>query len=211
MKKKVKKNQKKMNNMNYDNEMNKIIEKLDHRPTLLLHSCCAPCSTAVIERLKDYFDITILYYNPNIEPFVEYEKRKQEQIRIINEFGLKYLDSDYANDLFHEISKGLENVPERGIRCHKCYRLRLDYTAKLAKKTNFEYFSTTLTVSPYKLSNVINEIGVELESIYNINYLVSDFKKQNGYKKSIELSKKYNLYRPNYCGCIYSKDISIKE
>ena len=200
-----------MNNMNYDNEMNKIIEKLDYKPTLLLHSCCAPCSTAVIERLGDYFDITILYYNPNIEPFIEYEKRKQEQIRIINEFGLKYLDSDYDNDLFHEISRGLEDIPERGIRCHKCYRLRLDYTAKLAKKNNYEYFSTTLTVSPYKLSNVINEIGLELESIYNIKYLVSDFKKQNGYKKSIELSKKFNLYRQNYCGCIYSKDINIKE
>ena len=197
--------------MNYDKLMMDIIEKLDYKPKLLLHSCCAPCSTAVIERLKDYFDITILYYNPNIEPFNEYEKRKHEQIKIINEYNLKYLDCDYDNDLFHEMSKGLESVPERGERCHKCYRLRLDYAAKLARSNNYDYFSTTLTVSPYKLSNVINEIGLELESIYNVKYLVSDFKKQNGYRKSIELSNKYNLYRQNYCGCIYSKNMNKSE
>lgn len=197
--------------MNYDVEMMKIINNLDYKPKLLLHSCCAPCSTAVIERLKDYFDITIIYYNPNIEPFIEYEKRKNEQIRIINEFGLKYMDCDYENDLFHEMSKGLEDVPEKGIRCHKCYRLRLDYTARIAKKNNFDYFSTTLTVSPYKLSKVINEIGLNLESIYNLKYLVSDFKKQNGYKRSIELSQIYGLYRQNYCGCIYSRKENIDE
>ena len=192
--------------MNYDKEMMNIINGLDYKPKLLLHSCCAPCSTSVIERLIDYFDITILYYNPNIEPISEYNKRKEEQIKIINEFNLNYLDCDYDNDLFHEMSIGLERVPERGIRCHKCYRLRLDYTAKLAKDKNFDYFSTTLTVSPYKLSDVINEIGLELENIYDIKYLVNDFKKQNGYKRSIELSKKYNLYRQNYCGCIFSKN-----
>ncbi len=191
--------------MNYDKKMIEIIESLDYRPKLLLHSCCAPCSSSVIERLKDYFDITVLYYNPNIEPLEEYEKRKKEQIKLLNIYGINYMDCSYDNNLFHEISKGLEDVPEKGIRCHKCYRLRLQYTAKKASLNNFDYFSTTLTVSPYKLSNVINEIGLDLEKEYNIKYLVNDFKKQNGYKRSIELSNKYNLYRQNYCGCIYSK------
>ena len=197
--------------MNYDIDMNKIINKLEYKPKLLLHTCCAPCSTTVIERLMNYFDITIIYYNPNIEPIEEYEKRKKEQIKIIEYYGLKYLDCDYDNQLFHKMSIGLENIPEKGIRCHKCYRLRLEYTAKKAKENDFEYFGTTLTVSPYKLSNIINEIGLDLENIYNIKYLVSDFKKNNGYKNSIELSKKYNLYRQNYCGCIYSRKSDINE
>lgn len=197
--------------MNYDVEMKKIIDNLEYKPKLLLHSCCAPCSTTVIERLKSYFDITIIYYNPNIEPFEEYEKRKQEQIKIIEKYNLKYLDCDYDNELFHKMSLGLEHEPEKGIRCHKCYRLRLNYVASKAIDNGFEYFGTTLTVSPYKLSNVINEIGKELENIYNVKYLVSDFKKNNGYKKSIELSKKYGLYRQNYCGCIYSRKSDISE
>jgi len=197
--------------MNYDVEMKKIINELKYKPKLLLHSCCAPCSTTVIERLKEHFDITIIYYNPNIEPIEEYEKRKQEQIKIIKEYNLNILDCDYDNQLFHNMSKGLENEPEKGIRCHKCYRLRLDYTAKKAKESNFEYFGTTLTVSPYKLSNIINEIGLDLEKTYNVKFLVSDFKKQNGYKRSIELSNIYNLYRQNYCGCIYSKRSDINE
>lgn len=197
--------------MNYDVEMMKIIDKLEYRPKLLLHSCCAPCSTTCIERLKDYFDITIIYYNPNIEPFEEYEKRKKEQIRIIKMYNINYLDCDYDNDLFHEMSNGLENVPERGIRCHKCYRLRLEYVCNIAKEKEFDYFGTTLTVSPYKLSKVINEIGYELENIYNVKYLPTDFKKQEGYKKSIELSNKYDLYRQNYCGCIYSRKGDINE
>ena len=197
--------------MNYDIEMNKIINSLDYKPKLLLQSCCAPCSTTVIERLIKHFDITIIYYNPNIEPFEEYEKRKQEQIKIIEHYGVKYLDCDYDNNLFHEMSFGLENEPEKGIRCHKCYRLRLDYVAKKAKKLKFDYFGTTLTVSPYKLSNVINEIGLDLEKKYDIKFLVSDLKKNNGYKNSVELSKKYNLYRQNYCGCIFSKKSNIDE
>jgi len=197
--------------MNYHNEMLKIIKSFEYKPRLLLHSCCAPCSTTVIETLKDYFDLTIIYYNPNIEPLDEYEKRKKEQLRIIKEYNINFLDCDYDNELFHEMSKGLESVPEKGIRCHKCYRLRLEYTAKKALENNYEYFSTTLTVSPYKLSNVINEIGLDLQTKYNIKYLVSDFKKNEGYKKSIELSKKYNLYRQDYCGCIYSKRVNINE
>lgn len=197
--------------MNYDIEMNKIINSLDYKPKLLLQSCCAPCSTTVIERLMNFFDITIIYYNPNIEPLEEYEKRKQEQIKIINHYGIKYIDCDYDNDKFHDISKGLENVPEKGVRCHKCYRLRLEYTAKKAYENGFDFFGTTLTVSPYKLSNIINDIGIDLESIYNVKFLVSDFKKNNGYKRSIELSNKYNLYRQNYCGCIYSRKSDINE
>ncbi len=197
--------------MNYDVEMMMIIDKLDYKPKLLLHSCCAPCSTTCIERLKDYFDITIIYYNPNIEPFLEYEKRKKEQIRIIKMYNLNYLESDNDNDLFHKMSIGLENEKERGIRCHKCYRLRLEYVSKVAKEKGFDYFGTTLTVSPYKLSKVINEIGYELEDMYNIKYLPSDFKKREGYKKSIELSNKYGLYRQNYCGCIYSRKSDVNE
>ena len=197
--------------MNYHNEMLKIIKSLDYKPKLLLHSCCAPCSTTVIETLKEHFDLTVIYYNPNIEPIDEYEKRKKEQIRIINEYKINYLDCDYDNEIFHEISKGLESVPEKGIRCHKCYRLRLEYTAKKALENNYEYFSTTLTVSPSKLSNIVNEIGLDLQTKYNIKYLVSDFKKNEGYKKSIELSKKYNLYRQDYCGCIYSRKVDINE
>lgn len=197
--------------MNYDVEMNKIINKLTYKPKLLLHSCCAPCSTTVIERLLSYFNITIIYYNPNIEPIEEYEKRKQEQIKIIKEYKLNYLDCDYNNNLFHEMSKGLEDIPEKGIRCHKCYRLRIEYTAKKALEYNYDYFGTTLTVSPYKLSNIINEIGLDLEKQYKVKFLVSDFKKNNGYKNSIELSKKYDLYRQNYCGCIYSKRSDMNE
>ena len=179
-------------------------------PNILLHSCCAPCSSYVISYLTNYFNITILYYNPNISPLEEYEKRKQEQIKLINELNTKnkinILDCDYENDLYEQTIKGLENEPERGLRCHKCYQLRLEKTAKLAKDNNFDYFTTTLTVSPYKNSNTLNEIGISLQNKYNIKWLYSDFKKKDGYKKSIELSKKYNLYRQNYCGCIYSKN-----
>jgi len=191
--------------MNYDNEMMKIIESLDYKPTLLLHSCCGPCSTAVIERLLDFFDITVIYYNPNIEPLEEYEKRKQEQIKVIEKLKVKYLDCDYENENFKKIAKGLENEKEGGKRCHKCYFLRLEYVAKKASVNNYDYFSTTLTVSPYKHADVLNKIGLNLEKVYNVKYLVNDFKKRNGYKRSIELSKEYDLYRQDYCGCLFSK------
>lgn len=196
---------------NYQNELDNIIEELHTRPKLLLHSCCAPCSSYVIEYLIKYFDITILYYNPNIEPLEEYLKRKNEEINFIKKFKTSYkinfLDCDYDNHLYHEIISGLENEPERGLRCHKCFYLRLNKTAQLAKEHAYDYFATTLTVSPYKNSTLINEIGYELSKIYNINYLPSDFKKKNGYKRSIELSREYNLYRQNYCGCIYSQPV----
>ena len=198
--------------MNYNNEMEKIINELSKEsriPSLLLHSCCAPCSSHVINTLTKYFDITILYYNPNIEPNNEYELRKQEEIRFINEFPninkLDFLDCDYDNDKFHEITKGLEHIPEGGIRCFKCYELRMEYTAKMAKENKFDFFATTLTVSPLKNSIVLNNIGEKLSQKYDIKYLYSDFKKKDGYKNSIELSKEYNLYRQDYCGCTYSK------
>lgn len=197
--------------MNYQLELEKIIKENNGIKTLLLHSCCAPCSSYVLEYLSDYFEITVLYYNPNIYPLEEYNKRKNEQIRFINEFKSKnkisFLDCDYDNDIYDKLVKGLENEPERGIRCHKCYKLRMEKTCILAKQNNFDFFGTTLTVSPYKNSSVLNEIGKSLQEEYNIKYLFSDFKKKEGYKRSIELSRIYNLYRQNYCGCIHSKDM----
>jgi len=197
--------------MNYDKEMMKIINSWKKKPRLLLHSCCGPCSTAVIERLKEYADITIIYYNPNIEPIDEYEKRKIEQIKVIEKLGVKYLDCDYDNTAFKLIASGLEKEPEGGKRCHKCYLLRLEYVAKVAKDKMFDYFSTTLTVSPYKHSDVLNKIGLNLETKYEVKYLVNDFKKRDGYKRSIEMSKEYDLYRQDYCGCLYSLEYNRKE
>lgn len=194
----------------FENQLNRIKEK-GKVPTILLHSCCAPCSSHVITFLKEYFDITIIYYNPNIYPYEEYKKRKEEQIRLLNEIKsknkLNIIDCDYDNNIYEETIKGLEKEKEGGSRCYKCFWLRLDKTAQIAKENNYDYFSTTLTISPYKNSTVINEIGKELETIYNITWLYSDYKKKDGYKKSIQLSKEYNLYRQNYCGCIYSKRI----
>ncbi len=194
--------------MNYQKNLDKLIKSLNYKPSLLLHSCCAPCSTEVLNYLKDYFDITIIYYNPNIEPIDEYLKRKNEQIKFISFLeNIKFLDCDYDNNSFKKVTKGLEKEKEGKARCPSCFKLRLDYTAKTAKNLNFEYFGSTLTVSPYKNSNQINTLGKILEEKYNVKYLFSDFKKKDGYKKSIELSKKYNLYRQNYCGCLYSKEI----
>lgn len=198
-------------NINYNEEMKKIIKTFDSKKTILLHSCCGPCSSAVLEKLNNYFDITVLYYNPNIEPIDEYIKRKNVQIQLLNKLNIKYMEIDYLNNEYHNKVIGYENEPENGLRCHICYKLRLEKTAYLAKENNFDYFGTTLTVSPYKNSKVINQIGKELENIYNIKYLLSDFKKEDGYKRSIELSKEYDLYRQNYCGCLYSKGGNINE
>lgn len=201
-------------NENYQKKLEKelnIIKEKKITPTLLLHSCCAPCSSYVIEYLSNYFKITILYYNPNISPQEEYEKRKEEQIRLIHNLPTKnkvnIMDCDYDNNLYEKTIKGLEKEPEKGSRCTKCFELRLNKTASLAKENNYDYFGTTLTISPYKNANLLNEIGKHLEQQYNITFLYSDFKKNNGYKRSIELSKIYNLYRQNYCGCKYSKKI----
>ena len=194
--------------MNYQKVLDDLISKLDYKPSLLLHSCCGPCSTEVLTYLEPYFNITVLYYNPNIEPLEEYLKRKNEQIRFIKEFNkenIKFLDCDYDNETFRKVTKGLENEREGKARCPICFNLRLDYTARKAKELGFEYFGTTLTVSPHKNSMQINTLGCFIASKYNLKYLYSDFKKKDGYKKSIELSKEYNLYRQDYCGCLYSK------
>ena len=194
--------------MNYDLEMEKQMAKLHEGDELLLHTCCAPCSSAVLERLANFFKITIFYYNPNITNKDEYHKRVLEVKKFISEFKTKYaisfIEGKYDPDRFFAISKGLENEPERGRRCYKCYKLRLEETARVASSLGYRNFCTTLTLSPYKNSNWLNEIGSELDKKYESNYLYSDFKKKNGYKRSIELSHEYNLYRQDYCGCIFS-------
>lgn len=195
--------------MNYDLLMQKELDELDYVPTILLHACCAPCSSACLERLGSYFKITIFYYNPNITEEEEYKKRLEEIKRFIKEFKVKYpielIEGRYNPDAFFEISKGLEEVPERGKRCYKCYKLRLLETLKVAEEKEFNYFATTLTLSPYKNASWLNEIGEEIAKGAHTKYLYSDFKKQDGYKKSIAYSKEYKLYRQNYCGCIYSR------
>lgn len=196
---------------NYDILMQQIIAQIPDGtvPTILLHTCCAPCSSAVIRRLSHFFKITVLYYNPNIEPKGEYEKRKEEQKRFIAEYPavhpVSFLDCDYENEKFLELSKGLEEEKEGGARCPKCFSLRLSYTAKIAKEKGFDYFGTSLTVSPYKNAQILNKIGEKLAKDYQVNFLFSDFKKHDGYKESISLSRDYDLYRQDYCGCKFSK------
>ena len=195
--------------MNYNLLMEEEIKHIKEGTTLLLHACCAPCSSAVLERLGNIFKITILFYNPNITEKDEYNKKLEEIKKFIKTFKVKYpisiIEGNYDKDKFFEISKGLEKEKERGPRCFKCYKLRMEETAKIAEENNFDYFTTTLSLSPYKNSIWINTIGEDLNKQYKSNYLYSDFKKNNGYKRSIELSKEYNLYRQNYCGCIFSK------
>ena len=201
-----------------DEILNELIEK-EKTPTLLIHSCCAPCSSYVLEYLSKYFYITIYYYNPNLDSIEEFEKRANEQIRLINEMNLekpvKCIIEKYDNSEFEEAINGLRDEAEGGNRCFKCYNLRLEKTCKYALENNFDYFTTTLSISPYKNSTKLNEIGEAFQEKYGINYLYADFKKKDGYKRSIELSKKYNLYRQDYCGCIYSKkskdDLRAKE
>ena len=195
--------------MNYDLEMEKQMKELKEGTELLLHACCAPCSSAVLERLANYFKISIFYYNPNITDKDEYDKRIEEIKKLISlihpKYPVKLIEGDYTPEKFMSMAKGLEEEPERGKRCYKCYELRLEETAKIAEKQGFQVFATTLTLSPHKNSNWINEIGEKLNKEYNTTYLYSDFKKKEGYKRSIILSKEYNLYRQDYCGCIYSK------
>ena len=201
-----------MNNINYQKILDKELDRIQSNnitPTLLLHSCCAPCSSYVIEYLSKYFKITVFYYNPNISPDNEYRYRANEQKRLIESMPLEnpveFLEGEYIPDDFFDISKGLENEPEGGARCAKCFNLRLSKTAETAKQGNYDYFTTTLTISPLKNAKLINNIGIELSKKYDVPYLQSDFKKKNGYKRSIELSKEYNLYRQNFCGCVFSK------
>lgn len=178
-------------------------------PTLLLHACCAPCSSYVLEYLSQYFDITVIFYNPNISTEQEYAHRAEELKRFIKEKNFKktvqVIIEKYDSTEFYATVKGLENCAEGGNRCFKCYALRLEKTAKIAKESGFDYFTTTLSISPLKNAEKLNEIGGELEKKYEVSYLYSDFKKKNGYKRSIELSNEYNLYRQNFCGCEFSK------
>ncbi len=191
---------------NFDIKMQEQIQGAKRGATLLLHSCCAPCSTACLERLKDDFCITVLYYNPNIDDEEEYQKRKAEQIRLLQQTGwADFLDCDYDKEAFEEMSKGLEQEPERGKRCYLCYALRLDKTAQMAKQNGFDFFATTLTLSPLKNVDWLNEIGEKAGGRYETNYLYTDFKKRGGYQQSIVLSKEYGLYRQDFCGCKFSK------
>ena len=195
--------------MNYQIVLENTLKNLKNKKTLLLHACCAPCSSYVIEYLSNYFDITILFYNPNINNDTEYNKRLQELERFVKEFKtnnpVKVISLGYNHDEYLQTVLGLEEEKEGGSRCLKCYRLRIEKTFEYAKQYNFDYVTTTLTISPLKNSQVINKIGSELENIYHINYLYSDFKKKEGYKRSIVLSHEYNLYRQDYCGCEFSK------
>ncbi len=191
---------------NFDRLMQEQMKKVEKGTPLLLHSCCAPCSSACLERLKDVFQVTVLYYNPNIDEEKEYEKRKAEQIRFLRETGwAEILDCDHDAQAFIEMARGLENEPERGARCYACYALRLEKTAQMAKGKGFSWFGTTLTLSPHKNAEWLNEIGQKVGGRYEVNYLFSDFKKQGGYYRSIDLSKEYNLYRQDFCGCKFSK------
>ena len=196
---------------NYQLVLDKTIQDITSsgkRPSLLLHACCAPCSSYVLEYLTQYFDITVFYYNPNISPESEYRYRTEEVQRLIREFKpeVKFIEGEYEPQRFYEMAKGLEKEPERGARCLKCYRLRLEESAKAALKGGFDYFTTTLSISPQKDSQVLNSIGKEVSDIYNIPYLFSDFKKRGGYKRSIELSAQFSLYRQNFCGCPFSRN-----
>lgn len=199
--------------MNYQKELDKTLEKLtkeERVPKLLLHSCCAPCSSYVLEYLSQYFEITVFYYNPNIYPESEYTKRIWEQQKLIEELPAKhpisFMAGPYDKERFYEMASGLEHVKEGGARCMKCYELRLREAAKIAKNAGFDYFTTTLSISPLKKAERLNEIGQRLGEEYEVEYLLSDFKKKNGYKRSIELSKIYGLYRQDYCGCEFSME-----
>jgi len=183
-----------------------FISSLEYRPKLLLHACCAPCSTHCLLVLKKYFDITIFFSNDNIYPETEYDKRLEEIIKFCGDFApnIKVIENGYNAQDYYDAVKGLEHLGERSERCYECYKLRMEKSVKMAKEQGFEYFTTTLSLSPYKVSRWVNEIGYALEEKYGVKYLYSNFKKENGYQDSIKLSEEYCLYRQNYCGCVYS-------
>ena len=189
---------------NYQKKLDKIIEGLEDRPRLALHSCCAPCSSYVLEYLSQHFDITLFYYNPNIYPAAEYEHRLREQLRLCELLNIKMHPCIYDPERYFDAVKGLEDEPEGGARCTKCFALRLDYTASLAKQLGFPLLTTTLTISPHKNAPLINAIGEQTAEKYGITWLPGDFKKKNGYLRSIQLCKQYDIYRQNYCGCKFS-------
>lgn len=191
--------------------MEKIIKNIsgEDKPKLLLHSCCGPCSSAVLERIEGYFDIDVFYYNPNIDSADEFYRRSDEQIKLVEDLGLddkidvkviKYNHQDFLSYI-----KGFEKYEEGGARCFRCYRQRLEETAKYAAENNYDYFTTTLSISPHKNSQILNRLGKFLSEKYKVNYLFSDFKKKNGFKRSVELTDKFNMYRQDYCGCEFSR------
>lgn len=216
-----------MNKRNYSKELDKIIEenaRKGNTPRLLLHACCAPCSSYCLELLREYFEVTVFFYNPNITESEEYYKRVAEEKRLIEEYNrqvesgefgdmnstaaagkIDIIEGDYDPDVFLEMAKGLEDCPEGGERCRKCFELRLRESARIARKEGFDLMTTTLTISPLKNADVLNEVGQQAAEEMGIGFLPSDFKKKNGYKRSIELSHKFGLYRQDYCGCAFSK------
>ena len=197
-----------MNKINYQKKLDEIINSFNgERKSLLLHSCCAPCSSYVLEYLEKYFDITVMYYNPNIQPFEEFERRLSEQQRLCKEAhpNISVIAPEYDAQEYFSVVKGLEDLGENSERCFACYRFRMKLAAEYAKANNYDFFTTTLSISPYKNADKLNEIGYEIEKEINMPYLPADFKKREGYKRSIQLSKDYNLYRQEYCGCIFSK------
>ncbi len=194
-----------MNKPDYNKEMRAVMARVPKGERLLLHSCCGPCSSRCLETLKDTFRVTVLYYNPNITDKAEYERRKGEQLRFLRETDwADFLDCDYVPSEFFEVAKGLEGEPEGGARCYACYKLRLDFTAKTARERGFPWFCTTLSVSPHKNAAWLNELGAQAGEKYGVRWLPSDFKKENGYLRSVALAKEYGLYRQNYCGCVFS-------
>ena len=197
-----------MEKQNFQLIMERQLETLKGGERLLLHSCCGPCSSYVLDVLTKHFDVTLLYYNPNIYPSEEYQKRLAEQLRLLDEMpfekSVSYMACEYDEGEFLKAAKGLESEREGGVRCEKCFRLRLNKTAFEAQKNGFDYFTTTLSVSPHKNAQMLNEIGKELEKEYGVKYLYADFKKKDGYKKSVKLSEEYNLYRQDYCGCRFA-------
>ena len=194
-----------MNKVNYQLELDKVIAGLDYRPKLLLHSCCGPCSSYVLEYLTEYFEVYLSYYNPNIQPRAEYDKRLANQLIVLEHIpGVTLVPCDYDGEAYDAAAAGLESESEGGARCTECFRLRLSYAAREAKRLECEYCCTTLTVSPHKDAQRINALGREICEQHGVKWLPGDFKKREGYKRSIELSKEYGLYRQEYCGCLYS-------
>lgn len=191
---------------NYQLKTDALLASLgDERPSLLLHSCCGPCSSYVLEYLTRYFDITVLFYGPNIQPHAEYDKRLEYQNRVLRHFGVSCLECGYDGAAFDVAVRGFENEPEGGARCTACFALRIGETARLAAEHGFEYCCTTLSVSPHKDAQRINDIGYAMGEKYGVKWLPSDFKKRGGYQRSIELSRELELYRQDYCGCLYSR------
>ena len=207
-----------MNKVNYQKELDKLIEKLEQSkevPRLFLHSCCAPCSSYVLEYLSQYFEITVFYFNPNIAPEEEYRKRVEEQRRLIEQlpavYPIQFEEGRYVPEEFYSRVRGLEKEPEGGARCRVCFELRLEEAARLASESGYDYYTTTLSISPLKNAQVLAQVAVEMGEKWGVRWLPSDFKKKEGYKRSIQLSAEYDLYRQNYCGCVFSRRMTEKK